>query len=227
MTRARLPLLLLIASLAVTACTPTATEPGATPSTEATAPSPETTAAPTTAEATTTSPELASAVASSYLQAASGRDLEAAASYLSETVFLDWGPAGTAEELAAGWAWEDAFTVSHMLDTCKDSESPSAAIEVVQCRLLVESEVAAAAGNDPAHVCIEVAVEESVIKSIIALDSEADCPMNYWEYMFVPFSDWLAEAHPEITVQEMYADRTSSEGLALWTAYTQEFLADN
>ena len=91
-------------------------------------------------------------VASGYLEAATARSHDEATSYLSESVHLDWGPAATPKELEAAWAWEDAFTVRHTLDSCEYVDRELASKVTARCRLLVESEVAAAVGHEPQHV---------------------------------------------------------------------------
>lgn len=166
-------------------------------------------------------------VASDYLDAATARNHDEAMSYLSESVYLDWGPAATPEELEAAWAWEDAFTVRHTLDSCEYVDRDPASKITARCRLLVESDVAEAAANDAQHVCVDIGVEDGLITEVVGLDSREGCSIVYWDYMFVPFSDWLDEAHPDKTVLQMYDDRTSPEGLRLWSEYTQEYLNDH
>ena len=142
-------------------------------------------------------------------------------------MYLDSGLAATPEELEAAWAWEDAFTVRHTLDSCEYVDREPASKVTARCRLLVESEVAAAAGHEPQYVCVEVGAEDGLITEVVGLDSGEGCSIVYWDYMSVPFSEGLAEAHPDKTVPQMYNDRMSPEGLRLWSEYTQEYLNDH
>ena len=146
--------------------------------------------------------------------------------YLDRSVVFEWGPGGTYDTLEAAWAWEDAFRVVHSTQDC-EAVRTSGDTATVSCRLEVDSEVAEAAGNGTGLVCATIAVvDERITRVAVDVDADRGCNYRYWGKMFAPFGYWLATAHPDITIEEMYNDRISETGLDLWTRYTQEFLDD-
>lgn len=185
-----------------------------------------TTVAPTTTPKTDTIDWIAvEDVATRYMLAHGDREVSAATALLDEAVFFDWGPNSGREGLAVAWAWEDAFTVVHTLERCEalsDDTQP-----IARCILRVDSEVAEAAGKEPGSVCVDITVRERLITSVVGQEPQPDCAYNYWSNMFQPFADWLAAAHPDTTVNLMYDDRVSPEGIELWRTYTDEYLADH
>lgn len=200
---------------------------------------PTTTGAPTAVERTSTTSvaavstsstrpdeatlDSAAAVAAGFMAARDDRDLETALTYLDREVVFEWGPGSTYDTLELGWAWEDAFALTHTTDTCK-ALSASGDTTTVVCRIKVDSEVAAAVGNSPGYVCATISVVNELITHL-AVEEEVGCSYSYWPNMFVPFEAWLRTAHPDATIHAMYDDRISEAGLRLWTEYTEEFLA--
>jgi len=151
-------------------------------------------------------------------------DQDAALVYLARDVNFDWGPGTTYDTIALGWAWEDAFRLTHTTESCETVNASNEATTVV-CRVKVDSEVAAAAGNSSGHVCATITVIDQLITHLV-VDAAEGCGYIYWPNIFVPFEKWLKTAHPDTTINAMYDDRLSQTGLDLWTRYTQEFLAD-
>lgn len=170
-------------------------------------------------------PDSSAAIAESFMDARQERDVERALSYVDKEVVFDWGPASTYDTMALGWAWEDAFKVSHIVESCEPVDTQDGTATVV-CRLMVNSEVATAAGNSPGLVCARVTIANQLITRL-TVDAAEGCSYVYWPNMFAPFETWLKTAHPDNTIEAMYNDRISEEGLALWTTYTDEFLADH
>jgi len=163
-------------------------------------------------------------VATGFMLDRQERDVAGAQAYLSENVVFDWGPNNGRDGLAAAWAWEDAFSLTHTLQECEALRDRTDA--VARCRLRVDSEVARAAGMGPGFVCIDVTVDHDLITGVVALDSAPGCTYDYWSMTFQPFAGWLESAHPEISIGMMYDDRISDEGLKRWQQYTSEFIAD-
>ncbi len=164
------------------------------------------------------------AIASGFMIGRQDRDVAGAQTYLSEDVLFDWGPNDGRDGLAAAWAWEDAFRLVQTLEEC---EGLSYGTEpVARCRLRVDSEVAAAAGFEPGFVCIDVSVDDGFVTKVISLDGAPGCTYDYWSRTFAPFAAWLETAHPDTSIDVMYQDRISNEGLQRWQQYTSEFLAD-
>ena len=162
-------------------------------------------------------------VATGFMAARGDRDVDSAQAYLHEEVAFDWGPNDGRDGLSAAWAWEDAFRLTHTLQECEalsDGNEPAA-----RCRLRVDSEVAETAGLEAGFVCIDITVYDGLIREVTGLDSAEGCTYNYWVKTFQPFATWLAGAHPDTTIDEMYRDRTSPEGLELWVLYVDEYFA--
>lgn len=168
--------------------------------------------------------ESSAVLAAEFLAARADRDLDVARTYLDRNVVFEWGPGGTYDTLASGWAWEDAFTVVHTTESC-DAVGSSGDTTTVVCRLKVDSEVAEAVDHDPGLVCAMIEFVDQLITHL-EVDAGPECSYRYWGKMFAPFGHWLGTAHPDITIDEMYNDRLSEAGLELWTNYTQEFLDD-
>ena len=221
---------LLVVALVVAACAQTdagSEHTSTTVAAETTTTSPlATTTSTLVAETDQDTIDEALAMVVAYFEAAADRDLAGATLNMSEDVSFDWGPADGPENLETAWAWEDAFTLRHTLEECIAVENEPPPDITVRCRLFVESDVAAAAGNDPGYVCVDVDVSNGTIVEVVGLDSADGCRLNYWIYTFMPFESWLDKAHPEITLRQMYDDRMSADGLQLWADYTKEYLAD-
>jgi hypothetical protein len=199
-----------MSTTALTAAEPTSSEP----------PAPSTTSTTNTGEVTFDS---AAAVAAGFMAARDDRDLETALTHLDRNVVLDWGPGRTYDTLVSGWAWEDAFRITHTTDSC-EAVSWSGDTTTVVCRIKVDSEVATAAGNSPGYVCATIEIVDQLITHLV-VDAGQGCNYIYWPNIFAPFETWLKTAHPDTTIGAMYDDRISEAGLALWTNHTQEFLA--
>jgi hypothetical protein len=181
-----------------------------------------------TAEADpTTTPAIDSPaeVADTFMAARDDRDLETAQSYLDKEVVVDWGPGRTYDTISLGWAWEDAFRLTHTTESCETADASGETTTVV-CRINVDSEVATAAGRSPGHVCASIEIVDQLITHLTVYAAEG-CGYIYWANIFTPFGTWLKTAHPDTTVEAMYDDRISQAGLELWTRYTQEFLDDH
>jgi len=163
-------------------------------------------------------------VAAGFMVDRQDRDVAGASAYLSEDVFFDWGPNNRRDGLAAAWAWEDASRLVHTLEEC---EGLGRSEPVARCRLRVDSEVAAAARLEPGFVCNDVTVDHNLITEVIGLDSASGCTYDYWSKTFEPFATWLATAHPDTSIDAMYADRVSRQGLERWRQCVDEFIADS
>ena len=164
------------------------------------------------------------AVAAGFMADRQDRDVAGAQAYLSEDAYFDWGPNDGRDGLAAAWAWEDAFRLVHTLDACEGLREGSA--PVARCRLRVDSEVAAAVGLKPDFVCVDVTVDDDLVTRVVAQEPAQGCRYNYWSKTFQPFAQWLETAHPDTSINVMYDDRTSTDGLERWQQYVREFLAD-
>lgn len=175
----------------------------------------------------TTTPDVdsSSALVAGFMAARDNHDAEAALAYLDKEVVFDWGPGTTYNTIALGWAWEEAFKLTHTTETCEEVDTSGDSTAVI-CRIRVDSEVATAAGGSPGHVCATVEVVDQLITHLTVTAAEG-CGYIYWTNIFVPFERWLTTAHPDTTINAMYDDRISQTGLDLWTKYTKEFLADH
>jgi len=223
---------ILIGLLAATmvACSPAtdgagSASPAATPASPATTPAADPTA---TEQPTPTDVPIdwsqVEAVAVGFMTSRQDRDVAGAQAYLDEDVFFDWGPNNGQDGLAAAWAWEDAFRLVHTLDACEGLREGSE--PVARCRLRVDSEVAAAVGQESGFVCIDLTVDHDLITRVIGQGPTPGCMYNYGSQTLGPFAQWLEQAHPETSMDAMYNDRTSAEALERWREYTDEFLAD-
>jgi len=212
-------------AMVVLACTesPEVAEPSTTSTTQA--PSTTTATPSTTTTAAVHDWDTIENVAIGLMAATGSRDLASATALLDESVVFDWGPNGDRDGIAAAWAWEDAFTITHTLETCEARRSGDDPI--ARCWLRVDSKVADAAGNEPGLVCIDVTVENDLVTRVVGRDPQPGCPYNYGKNMLDPFATWLSTAHPDIAFSAMYGDRVSADGIELWRTYTAEYLEDH
>ncbi len=171
------------------------------------------------------------ATAENFLMARQERDLPTALTYLDHEVFMDWGPGQTYATLEAGLAWEDAFGIGFTLSNCAaDPDHPTG--NPIRCQLEVrtvindlQTAVEGTDDNETDSVCVDIQVEAKITRA--ELTQGGGCEFSFWETTFLPFYEWMATAHPESNPDDMYDDRISPEGLALWTEYTEEFIDDH
>lgn len=180
----------------------------------------------TTGQVTATSDELseALAIAERFLAARHQRDIAATQAFLSDGVVLDWGPGTTYDTLADGWKWEDIFGITSDPRGCEIVEADSESIRVF-CKILVQTAVNEARGNSAGIDCVHISIEDDLIIRAQLGVPGPDCVFDYWSTSFAPFEAWLGESHPDTTMDAMYDDRLSPEGLALWDQYVTEYLA--
>lgn len=182
----------------------------------------------TTTFPTTTSPMdsgEAIAIAEGFLSARNQRDIDATLAYLARDVVLDMGPGRTYETLQAGMAWEDVFGFAAEPQDC-DVVEPDRESTVVFCEILVQTSIHQAGGGDPGIDCVQITIEDDLIVHAETGVPGPNCVFDYWTTSFAPLEAWLGEAHPDITMNAMYNDRLSPEGLALWDQYITEYLAE-
>ncbi len=164
-------------------------------------------------------------VAIGFMEARQQRRVDEALRLIHPAAVIDWGAGQTPTDLAAGLAWEDAFGITFSLDECSMDPGSTAAPAPVLCVLTTDAAVAHAVGNDPGKVCVAVGVKEGLITHLELLSAQPGCDYQFSTEVFAPFNEWVRASHPESDPDAMYQDRLSPEGLALWTRYTQEFLA--
>jgi len=166
-----------------------------------------------------------------YLDARSRGDVEEALSYLASDALLDWGPGTSPDELADGLAWEQALGISFEPIGCVviDGSADADAGEIVDlsCTTAVTSAISEAVGDPGGVECITVRVEGGLVTyALMGADGEGCHGFSFAAKVFDPFTDWLAVAHPELSFDTLYLQRTSTDDVALWRQLTEEFVAD-
>ena len=144
--------------------------------------------------------------------------------YLSRNVVLDMGPGRTYETLEAGMEWEEVFGFTAEPQGCEMVEADSGPV-LVFCEILVQTAIHEARGGAPGIDCVQITIAEDLIVHAETGVSGPNCVFDYWSTSFAPLEAWLREAHPDVTLDAMYEDRLSSQGLARWEQYMSEYLA--
>lgn len=168
------------------------------------------------------------AVSESFIDALNNRDHETIRSLVSDSALISMNPVFSVDDFEMGIAWLAATGSVMNSSGCTVTRNPSAsAADPVHllCSVSLENESSRALGHDPdtrQPLTLDVDSGE-IVSAFVGSGSLHNAAAT-------SFEAWLLESHPDNWEQMfVYSDlpALTSESIALWGQYTEEFVADH